>query len=214
MKNSLYNKIIDRICGFIGRQGAFIACAMLLLSLPCIIPVHDGVTFTLPRFALAFAQSLCIATALAILSDIIIKKWFGWTLLGILAFLFTFNVGVAISQEMHFDSRTLRLILQSNPSESAEFLDTYLFKWQTLGMLVTTALILMLYALLPVGKWIDRMPRRAKAFTASTFTLCEALSFAVLLTMSIFTTPQYAYTTLQQDLYAFSRQESHTETIS
>lgn len=214
MKNSLYNKIIYRICGFIGRQGAFIACAMLLLSLPCLIPVHDGVTFTLPRFAVAFAQSLCIATALAILSDIIMKKWFGWTLLGLLAFLFAFNVGVAISQEMHFDSRTLRLILQSNPSESAEFLDTYLFKWHTLGMLVTTALILMLYAFLPVGKWIDRMPPRAKVFTASTFTLCEALSLAAFLTMSIFTTPQYAYTTLQQDLYAFSRQESHTETIS
>lgn len=32
--------------------------------------------------------------------------------------------------------------------------------------------------------------------------------------MSIFTTRQYAYTTLQQDIYAFSRQESHRETIN
>ena len=214
MKNSLFSKIIDKICGFIGRQGAFIACAMLLLSLPCLVPVHDGVTFTLPRFTSALAQSLCIATALAILIDLISKKWFGWTLTGILAFLFTFNVGVAISQEMHFDSRTLRLILQSNPSESAEFLDTYLFKWHTLGMLVTTALILMLYAFLPVKRWIGAMSQRAKAVTAAIFTLCEALSLAVFLTMSIFTTEQYAYTTLQQDIYAFSRQESHTETIA
>lgn len=214
MKNSFYSKIINKICGFIGRQGAFIACAMLLLSLPCLVPVHDGVTFTLPRFATALIQSLCIATALAILTDLISKKWFGWTMMGILAFLFTFNVGVAISQEMHFDSRTLRLILQSNPSESAEFLDTYLFKWHTLGMLVTTALILMLYAFLPVKRWIGGMPQRAKAVTAATFTLCEALSLAAFLTMSIFTTHQYAYTTLQQDIYAFSRQESHTETIA
>lgn len=214
MKNLRYNEITDIISRFIGRQGAFIVCAMLLLSLPCLIPVHDGTSFTLPRFTIAFVQSLCISTALALLVDWISKKWFSWTLLGILAFLFAFNTGVAISQEMHFDSRTLRLILQSNPSESAEFLNTYLFKWHTLGLIVTTALILLLYAYMPLYRWIGTLHSKAKTIIAGTFTFCELISVVAFLTMSIHTTPQYAYTTLQQDIYAFSRQENHKETIA
>ncbi len=213
MKNPPDNEMIDKISGFIGRQGAFIVCAMLLLSMPCLIPVHDGISFTLPRFMVALAQSVCISTFLAIIVDITSKKWLGWTLLGILAFLFAFNIGVAISQEMHFDSRTLRLILQSNPSESAEFLDTYLFKWHTLGLLVTTALILMLYAYMPVDRWIGKLSAKARTAVTATFVLCELTSLAAFIMMSVRPTSQYAYTTLQQDIYAFTRQERPRETI-
>lgn len=216
MKNhpNAIHRLIAGITGFLGRQGAFIICAMLLLSLPCLIPVHDGVTFTLPRFAVAFTQSLCIATALAIVADLVQKKWLSHTLIGILAFLYAFNSGVAISQEMHFDPRTLRLILQSNPGEATEFLDTYLFKWSTLGLLVTTALILLLYTFMPTRRWAGRLTSTGKVVTSAIFTVCEALSVTALLTLSIRPTPQYAYTTLQQDIYAIARQESHSETIA
>lgn len=204
----------SKITGFIGRQGAFIICAMLLLSLPTLIPVHDGTHFTLPRFSVALAQSLCIATVLALVADWIAKKWLRWTFLGFLAFLFAFNTGVAISQEMHFDPRTLRLILQTNPGETAEFLHTYLFKWHTLGLLVITGLILMLYAYMPTDRWIRQMSGKTRILTAAAFMLCEAISVAAFLTMSIYTTPQFAYTTLQQDIYAFTGQENHRETIN
>lgn len=204
----------SKITGFIGRQGSFIICAMLLLSLPTLIPVHDGTHFTLPRFSVALSQSLCIATVLALVADWISKKWLNWTVLGILAFLFAFNTAVAITQEMHFDPRTLRLILQTNPGETAEFLDTYLFKWHTLGLIATTALLLMLYAYLPVDKWTRRLSATARKYTAGGFALCEVVSVIAFLTMSIYPTSQIAYTTLQQDTYAFTRQENHKETIS